>query len=105
MRAGAAHTHTLFFRFSFLGRSSLPRRETSLTTHTQSARPGWRFGFWRWVWLALMILVGLMSFGVIGGGLWTPVSPTVALPAEPAWPGWYIIPEGLLPFLPEGLPL
>ena len=76
-----------------------------MTTHTDSARPGWRFGFWRWFWLALMILVGLMSFGVIGGGIWTPVSPTVALPAEPAWPGWYLIPEHVFSFLPEGLPL
>lgn len=74
-----------------------------MTTHTDSARPGWRFGFWRWFWLALMILGAYLAFGV--GGIWKPVPPTVVLPAEPAWPGWYIIPEGVLPFLPEGIPL
>lgn len=73
-----------------------------MTTHTQSARPGWRFGFWRWVWIALIIL-SVVIIG--GGGIWKPVPPTVVLPAEPAWPGWYIVPEHLLPFLPEGIPL
>jgi len=75
-----------------------------LTTHTQPPR---RFGFWRWFWLALMILGGLMAFNVGGfwGGIWKPVSPTVALPAEPAWPGWYIFPGPLLSFLPDGIPL
>jgi F-type H+-transporting ATPase subunit a len=64
-----------------------------LTTHAESARPR-RIGFWRWIWLALMILGGLMAFNVGGfwGGLWKPVAPTVALPAEPAWPGLNILP-------------
>lgn len=72
-----------------------------MTTHTHSARPGWRFGFWRWVWLALMILGGYLSFGV--GGIWKPISPTVVLPPEPAWPGWYLLPPGVL--FAEGIPL
>ena len=53
-----------------------------MTTHAESARPR-RIGFWRWVWVGLMILGGLMAFYV--GGIWKPVPPTVALPAEQAW--------------------
>jgi F-type H+-transporting ATPase subunit a len=51
-------------------------------------------GFWRWVWLALMIVGGILAFGV--GGIWKPVPPAVILPPEQAWPGLYIIP-GTLP--------
>ena len=64
-----------------------------MTTHAESARPR-RIGFWRWVWVGLMILGGLMAFYV--GGIWKPVPPTVALPAEQAWPGWYLLPPGVL---------
>jgi F-type H+-transporting ATPase subunit a len=76
-----------------------------LTTHTPSASPR-SFGFWRWVWLGLMILGGLMAFNVGGfwGGIWKPINPTVVLPAEPAWPGWYLLPPGLLSFFPDGIP-
>ncbi len=64
-----------------------------MTTHAESA-PTRRIGFWRWVWLGLMILGGVMAFNVGGfwGGIWKPVPPTVALPAEAAWPGWYLLP-------------
>ncbi|MBL8057947.1 MAG: F0F1 ATP synthase subunit A [Anaerolineales bacterium] len=62
-----------------------------MTTH---AAPQRRFGFWRWVWLALMILGGYLAFVV--GGIWKPVPPAVVLPAEPAWPGLYLAPG--LPF-------
>lgn len=64
-----------------------------MTTHAESA-PAQRIGFWRWVWLALMILGGLIAFNVGGfwGGIWKPVPPTVALPAEAAWPGWQLLP-------------
>ena len=76
-----------------------------MTTHTHSARPRRRIGFWRWVWLGLMILGGLMAFNVGGfwGGIWKPVSPAVVLPAEPAWPGLYLLPPGLL--FAEGIPV
>jgi F-type H+-transporting ATPase subunit a len=64
-----------------------------LTTHTHAEQPR-RFGFWRWVWLALMIVGGLAAFNV--GGFWPgwlkPVPPAVILPAEPAWPGLYLAP-------------
>ncbi|MGQ0600706.1 MAG: F0F1 ATP synthase subunit A [Anaerolineales bacterium] len=60
-----------------------------MTTHTHAEQPR-RFGFWRWVWLALMILGGWLAFGL--GGIWKPVPPAVVLPAEPAWPGLYIAP-------------
>jgi len=70
-----------------------------LTTHAESAPPR-RIGFWRWVWVGLMILGGLMAF--IVGGIWKPVPPTVALPAEQAWPGWYLLPPSVFP---GGIPL
>jgi F-type H+-transporting ATPase subunit a len=64
-----------------------------LTTHAEPA-PARRIGFWRWVWLGLMILGGVMAFNIGGfwGGIWKPVPPTVALPAEAAWPGWNLLP-------------
>lgn len=62
-----------------------------MTTH---AAPQRRFGFWRWVWLALMVFGGYLAFGV--GGIWKPVAPAVVLKPEPAWPGLYIAPG--LPF-------
>ena len=58
-----------------------------MTTH---AAPQRRFGFWRWVWVLLMIVGGYLAFGV--GGICKPVPPAVALPAEPAWPGLYLAP-------------
>ena len=62
-----------------------------MTTH---AAPQPRFGFWRWVWLALMVLGGYLAF--VAGGIWKPVPPAVILPAEAAWPGLYLAPG--LPF-------
>lgn len=44
-----------------------------------------RFGFKRWVLLGLMILGGWLAWGV--GGIFTPISPTVILPAEAFLPG------------------
>ncbi len=43
-----------------------------------------RFGFKRWVLLGLMILGGWLAFAV--KGIFTPISPTVILPAEPFIP-------------------
>ena len=64
-----------------------------MTTHTQSAPPR-RLGFWRWIWFGLMIIGLLAAFNV--GGFWPSwlkaIPPTVALPAEPAWPGLDLLP-------------
>ena len=68
-----------------------------MTISAESAPPR-RIGFWRWFWLAAMLLGGLMAFNVGGfwGGIWKPAAPTVVLPAEAAWPGWYLLPPGVL---------
>lgn len=50
-----------------------------------------------------MILGGWLAFAL--DGVWKPIRPTVVLPAEQAWPGWYLVPPGWLAFLPDGLPL
>jgi F-type H+-transporting ATPase subunit a len=47
--------------------------------------PTRRFGFKRWIVIAL-ILVGIY-FGFIAGGIFKPVAPGVVLPGEPIWPG------------------
>lgn len=75
-----------------------------MATHTQTERPR-RIGFWRWVWLGLMILAALAAFGWPPGvwpGWLKPVSPAIVLPAEPAWPGLYLLPPGVL--FAEGIP-
>ena len=72
-----------------------------MTTQVESAPPR-RIGFWRWFWLALMILGGVMAFVV--GGIWAPVAPTVSLPAEAAWPGLYLFPPGVLAIFADGIP-
>ena len=54
------------------------------------ATPQRRFGFWRWVWLAVMI--GAAGLAWYAGGIWKAVPPAVVLPAEPAWPGLYLAP-------------
>jgi F-type H+-transporting ATPase subunit a len=76
-----------------------------LTTHAESTSPR-RIGFWRWFWLAVMVLGGLMAFNVGGiwGGIWKPAAPTVVLPAEAAWPGWYLLPPGVLALFADGIP-
>lgn len=51
-----------------------------MTTKTER-----RFGFKRWVLLGLMILGGWLAMGV--KGVFTPISPSVILPAEPFLPG------------------
>lgn len=43
------------------------------------------FGFKRWVLLGLMVLGGVLAWGV--GGVFKPISPTVILPAEAFLPG------------------
>jgi F-type H+-transporting ATPase subunit a len=60
-----------------------------------------RFGFKRWVVLALIILGGYLAFGV--GGIYKPVSPVVVLPPEPVWPGVFLLPA-IPGFLPEPTP-
>ncbi len=70
-----------------------------MSTHA-TPQPGWPFGVRRWILLSLMVIGGIMAYGL--GGIWTPVSPAVVLPAEPAWPGWYLLPPGML--FPEGIP-
>ena len=47
--------------------------------------PTRRFGFKRWIVIAL-ILVGIY-LGFIVGGIFKPVAPGVVLPGEPIWPG------------------
>ncbi len=54
------------------------------------AEPTRRVGFWRWIWLGLMILGAVLAFGV--GGIWKPAPPAVILPAEPAWPSLKLFP-------------
>jgi F-type H+-transporting ATPase subunit a len=56
-----------------------------------------RFGFKRWVVIALIVLGGYLAFGL--SGIYKPVSPAVVLPPEPVWPGAYILPAipGVLP--------
>ena len=49
------------------------------TTHPR------RIGFKRWIVIALMIVGGVLAFGV--GGIFKPLSPVVVLPPEPVWPG------------------
>ncbi len=62
------------------------------TTHPR------RFGFKRWIVIALIIAGGVLAFGV--GGIFKPLSPVVVLPPEPIWPG-----VNLLPAIPAiGLP-
>ena len=48
-----------------------------------------RFGFKRWIILALVLLGGILAFGV--GGVFTPISPVVVIPGEPVIPGvdWF----------------
>lgn len=50
-----------------------------------TTKPKRRFGFKRWVLLGLMILGGWLALGV--RGIFTPISPSVILPAEPFLPG------------------
>jgi len=54
---------------------------TSPATTTQPRR----FGFKRWIVLALIVGGGVLAFGV--KGTFTPVSPAVVLPGEPVWHG------------------
>lgn len=61
-----------------------------MTTHEHAEDKPRRIGFWRWIFLALMVVGGILALGV--GGIWKPVPPAVVLPAEQAWPGVYIAP-------------
>lgn len=65
-----------------------------MTTHDHAEDKPRRIGFKRWIFLGLMILGALMAWNVGGfwGGIWRPVPPAVILPAEPAWPGLYLLP-------------
>jgi F-type H+-transporting ATPase subunit a len=65
-------------------------RRKALTTHDHAEDKPRRIGFKRWIFLGLMILGAVMAWVV--GDIWKPVPPAVILPAEPAWPGLYILP-------------
>jgi F-type H+-transporting ATPase subunit a len=79
-----------------------------LSEHDHAHAPR-RIGFWRWIWLAIMIGGAALAFYArsisveavpLGQTIWgafAPVPPAVILPAEPAWAGLYLIP-GVLPF-------
>lgn len=54
------------------------------------AEPTRRVGFWRWIWLAIMIAGAVLAFVV--GGIFKPAPPAVILPAEPAWPSLKLFP-------------
>jgi F-type H+-transporting ATPase subunit a len=55
---------------------------TSMTDRRPQPR---RLGFKRWIILALVILGGVLAWGV--GSIFTPTSPAVVIPGEPALPG------------------
>jgi F-type H+-transporting ATPase subunit a len=50
----------------------------------------WKYGFKRWIVLGLLILAGVLAFGL--GGAFKPVVPAVILPGEELWPGAAIVP-------------
>jgi|WetSurMetagenome_2_1015567.scaffolds.fasta_scaffold91856_3 F-type H+-transporting ATPase subunit a len=49
----------------------------------------WKYGFKRWIVLGLLILAGILGFGI---PLFKPIIPAVILPGEELWPGAVIVP-------------
>jgi F-type H+-transporting ATPase subunit a len=61
----------------------------SMTTTTRK----WKYGFKRWIVLGLLILAGVLAFGLSGQyPPLKPVIPAVSLPGEELWPGAAIVP-------------